>query len=209
MSERALTAGLKTATEASSISLILLAAFNFSSGYVRVWTGYGDLTWDGNTYSGVGDLGNIGNIEETAEIAAKGTNFSLSGIPSSLIALALADAYQGRSAQLWIGALDTSGAIIVDPYQIFSGRMDVIEIQDGGDTSSISLSAESRLIDLNRSRERRYTDEDQRIDYPTDEGLKFIAALQNKVLLWGQAGNNSGAGDNSGNGDNGTIGDAP
>ena len=31
---------------------------------------------------------------------------------------------------------------------MFDGRMDVMTIEDAGDTASISLSAESRLIDL-------------------------------------------------------------
>jgi hypothetical protein len=48
------------------------------------------------------------------------------------------------------------------------------------------LTAESRLIDLERSRERRYTSEDQKIDYPNDKGLEFIADLQDKEIVWGR-----------------------
>lgn len=204
MSERDLTAGMKAVTESAHVAPIMFAFFDFASGPVRVWTGYGNIVMGGDTYVGTGDLGTVGNIEETAEVAAKGTSFQLSGIPSEMIALALADAYQGRAAKLWIAAMDDTGSIVADPYQIFSGRMDVIEIQDGADTSTISLSAESRLIDLNRTRERRYTDEDQKIDYPTDEGLKFISALQNRQLLWGSSRSNAGSGSNSDNGDNGS-----
>lgn len=200
MSDRGLVAGFQTATEAASINLILMAQFEFPSGDVNVWTGYGNLVYAGDTYVGVGDLGNVGTVEEALEVAAKSMIFSLSGIPSALIALALTDNYQGRPARLFIGALDSSGAIIADPYEVFSGRMDVIEVQDGGDTATFNLTAESRLIDLNRSRERRYTDEDQRIDYPTDEGLKFIAGLQDKTLYWGQKVTSAGAGENFGSG---------
>jgi len=69
---------------------------------------------------------------------------------------------------------------------MFSGRMDTMSIKDSGDTANISLTAESRLIDLERSRERRYTSEDQKIDYPNDKGLEFIADLQNQEIVWGR-----------------------
>ena len=64
--------------------------------------------------------------------------------------------------------------------------MDTMGIEDTGDTANISLTAESRLIDLERSRERRYTSEDQKIDYPNDKGLEFIADLQDKEIVWGR-----------------------
>jgi hypothetical protein len=64
--------------------------------------------------------------------------------------------------------------------------MDVMGIEDSGDTANINVTAESRLIDLERSRERRYTSEDQKINYPNDKGLEFIADLQDKELVWGR-----------------------
>ena len=48
------------------------------------------------------------------------------------------------------------------------------------------MTAESKLIDLERSRARRYTSEDQKIDYPDDKGLDFIADLQDKAVVWGR-----------------------
>ena len=61
-----------------------------------------------------------------------------------------------------------------------------MSIDDGGQTCTISVSAESRLIDLDRTRERRYTSEDQKIDFPNDKGLEFIADLQDKEIIWGR-----------------------
>ena len=63
--------------------------------------------------------------------------------------------------------------------------MDLMTIEDGGETASISVTAESRLIDLNRAKERRFTDNDQKIDYPDDKGLQHIQGLQEKQISWG------------------------
>jgi hypothetical protein len=185
---RSLTTGFKNHIAGVSVTPILLFYADFPSGAVRVWSGYGNLSWGGNTYTGVGNFGGVDRVDESSDQSAKGIVFSLSGIPSSLITIALADAYQGRTCTLWLGALDSTGAVIADPYQFFSGRMDVMEIEDGGDTATIRLTGENRLIDLNRPRARRYTHEDQQIDYAGDLGLEYVAGLQDKKIYWGVAG---------------------
>ena len=83
--------------------------------------------------------------------------------------------------------LTEAGAIIADPKVIFRGRLDVAEIDDSNpDEPIINLSYENELIDLERPREWRYTDEHQQQLYPGDTGLKGIAALQNRELVWGR-----------------------
>lgn len=193
---RALTSGMVTAVTSAVVRPILLAEFDFDGGTVYMWTGYGTLSWGGHSFLGAGNLCGVAPIAEVVDTSAKGTSFTLNGIPSSLLATALTENYQGRAAKLWLGALDSSNAIIADPYLIFGGRMDTMTIDDGGETGSISLTAENRLIDLNRSRERRYTDQDQRIDYPSDLGLQYVVGLQDKQIVWGAGTNSaSGAGD--------------
>ena len=63
--------------------------------------------------------------------------------------------------------------------------MDVMTIEDAGETASISLSAESRLIDLERARVRRFTDNDQQNQFSGDTSLRFVASLQDKEIAWG------------------------
>lgn len=200
---RALTSGMVTAVTAPVVNPVMLCEFAFDGGIVRFWTGYGTLTWSGSDFTGSGNLIGVSAIKEVADNSAQGASFTLNGIPSSLISTALTESYQGRSAKLWLGAMDSSGALIADPYLIFGGRMDVMSISDSGETGSITLTAENRLIDLNRSRERRYTPEDLAIEFPADNSLRFVAALQNAQIIWGAAGSTvAGSGEpvNSGNG---------
>ena len=169
-----------------NLSPFLAVDLSFDGGNFVTWTGYGNITFGGTTFIGGGDFLNVSQISETADIQANGINITLSGIPSDLISSALNETYQGRSAKLYLGLLDANGAVVADPYLVFSGRMDTMNIKDSGDTADIGLTAESRLIDLERSRERRYTSEDQKIDYPNDKGLEFIADLQDKEIVWGR-----------------------
>ena len=61
-----------------------------------------------------------------------------------------------------------------------------MSINDTGETLTISVSIESRLIDLERPRIWRYTSEDQKRVYPTDKGFDFVNDLQSKQIIWGR-----------------------
>ena len=52
--------------------------------------------------------------------------------------------------------------------------MDVMIIRETGDTSTIELKLENRLIALERPNERRMTDEDQRNLFTGDKGLSLF-----------------------------------
>jgi len=153
---------------------------------LRYWTGYGDITFDSNTFSGVADFLNIDVATETTDLQANGASITLSALSSATVSLALGEAFQGEPMKIWLGVLDTSGAVIADPYMVFEGKMDTMSIAKAGDKSSLTITAESSLIDLNRSRVRRYTPEDQKINYPTDKGLDYIPSIQDLNITWGR-----------------------
>lgn len=182
---RGITTALNDEFTASELEPFFAVDMAFDGGSFRVWTGYGDITIDTNTFVGAGDILSISGLSETGTVQANGITVGLSGINASLIASALTETYQGRSCKVYFGAL-VNGAVVSDPYVVFSGRMDIMTIEDAGETATVTITAESRLIDLDRSRERRYTSEDQKIDYPSDKGLELIADLQDKQIIWGQ-----------------------
>lgn len=182
---RTLTAAMLSELQAGTVRPALLAAIETASGTVRVWSGIGDLVWGGNTYTGVGDLGGVSAIKETSSLEATGCNFQLSGVPASMVSTALGQIRYGRSAKLWLALLDASGAVIADPYAIFSGLTDNATIDETPEAPRITIAAESRFIDLDRPRNRRYTTEDQQIDYPADLGFEFVPGLQDAQIIFG------------------------
>jgi len=183
---RDLPTGLGAATAAATLSPIFLVELQWPTGTVRAWTGYGDIAWGGNTYTGTGHLGTISEVKESRDGAANGVTLTLAGIPSANISLALADDSQGQPGKVYFGVLSSSGTLAIDPYLIFDGVIDVCPIEDSGDTCSISVQLEKELID-SRARGRRYTHEDQQIDYPGDLGFEYVAGLADKTITWGTA----------------------
>jgi hypothetical protein len=182
---RDLTAGMVTEVASTTVRPIVLVKLEFDSGAVRVWNGIGDLSWNAQTWTGVGDLGGVSPVEEAGDLKASGVRFQLSGIPAALISTALSEDYQDRPARMWLGMLDENLNIVADPYPIFRGRMDVMDIQEGGETATIGVTAENVLASLERARETRYTAEDQKLEFPGDKGLDFVPSLQEAVITWG------------------------
>lgn len=209
---RGLTAAMVTEVTTAALSPVLLVSMSFSTP-VYLWTGYGTLTYAGNGYLGLGDLGTVAPIEETTDLSARGLMFQLSGIPTAYISVALNEDYQGRACSVMLGALSPTAGLIASPVTVYVGRMDVMTLTDDGDTATIAMSTESRLVDFRRVRETRFTDEEQHTIDPTDKGLEFVTGLQEKTLYWGNQnttapGNWNGGGDGGG-GTGGGIGGEP
>lgn len=168
-----------------SLNPAIFVQFKFIDGDLNLWSGYNDIVFNGQIFVGSGNVLAVDRIEETQEFRATSVSFSLNGINSALIASALTANYQGRTAIMWFAVLDDSRNIIASPYQLFKGRMDIISFSDNGDTSDFSIKCESNIIDIRKARERRYTPEDQKIQYPDDLGLDFIPKIQDIEIQWG------------------------
>jgi hypothetical protein len=156
---------------------------------VYVWTGLGELTIEPKTYLGAGTLLSISEVGETKDVSARGVTVSISGIPSEYLALALQDPYQGRKCIVNLGFMDSweSPTASPDLMQIFSGYMDQMTIEEGPESSIITISVESRLIDLERARNRRYTSQNQKSRFPNDKAFEFVNSLQDQRLSWGSS----------------------
>jgi len=159
----------------------------FDSGDVRIWTGHGDLSWGGFTWTGAHSLLGISASEETGQVESKGITLSLSGLPADILAIALAEDYQGRRCTVYLGEI-SGGAVVVDPVVTFRGEMDTMPITDGGTAATVTLKVENRLVILHRSRNRRWTSADQKIDFPDDKGFDFVQSIQEQPIEWGQNG---------------------
>jgi hypothetical protein len=174
------------AAQASHVVPYTLVELDYESGAVRIASTPFDITYDGDTYLGVGRLGSISAIQEGPEQKSYGVSMELSGIPASYFAEMSQERFQDRACRIWVGFLDAEshrpdGA----PAQMFGGRMDVVALQLG-QTITVTLTAESRLVDWERAPNRRFTDQDQQRAFPGDLGLQFVQATTDMELPWGR-----------------------
>jgi hypothetical protein len=181
---RALPTGFAALASAPVFRPAILVDLAWPSGTIYVWNGYGTLSWNGHTYQGTGHLGDVSGIGESKDGRANGVTLTLGGIPSTMIADALANDAQGRSAKIWLAAFADDGTLGADPYPIFDGVIDISPVEDNGTEATISVQLEKELIDR-RINNWRNTHEDQQIDYPGDMFFEFVAGLADKEVVWG------------------------
>lgn len=176
---------LAAAFAAAHVNLFALVRFEFDSGVLRLSTLPRDLSWNSETWLAAGGLLGFDFASETVEVRSTGGTISLSGLDVSTLALADTENYQGRPVTIYLGAIDSTGAVVVDPDCLFKGIIDTMEDEDEGDTARIVVSVESRAAGFDRPNERRYTPNDQKLRFEGDKGFEFVSAIQAVDLVWG------------------------
>ena len=146
----------------ASVRPLILVQLTFASQICYVHSGVGTFVWDGMSFLGVGSLG------------------------PTLCGECMADIQLGAPAKIWIALLAGGTTLIGAPYLWFSGAVDKPVFSTGGDTMTIALALENKLINLARPSMRRYTSADQRLEYPTDTAFSWVEQLNDQALIWGQ-----------------------
>lgn len=183
---REMPTGLDALLLLKTVPCAFLVELDWPDGTVYMWNGYHSLVWNGHTWLGLGHVGGISEVRESADTAANGLVLTLSGVPSANVAEVLRNDTQGRPAKVFFGVLNVDGFSLADPICIFDGVIDNPSISDDGTTATIEVPIEKEFIDT-RSSSARYTHEDQKQRYPADLGLQFVAGLAEKTITWGKA----------------------
>jgi len=165
---RDITAATETASSSDTVNAAYIVEMEFDAGTVRLWSGIGSLSWDGQSWDGVGELGGISSIQEEAGAVSTGISLELSFNDTDILDDILNEDYQGRSVRVWLAFFDSSMAIVDDPVQVFGGLMD------------------SWLRVLERKTSRTRTDQDQDRRYSGDRGFEHVPQIQDKPIIWGR-----------------------
>jgi len=172
--------------------LFMAVKLEFDTETLRLWNGKDNLTiqegGSNTTYIGAGTLLQISGIEEQLDMSAAGVTISLAGMDEAVLNLALNEEYQNRPISILLGMLSGGTDISAGTMTIFKGRMQSMSIDDNPEGSLITLNAESRLVDLNRPSNLRYTNESQQFISSGDTCFSRVGLLQDKEILWGRAG---------------------
>jgi hypothetical protein len=191
MAERELTAGVLSAIAAGVIRPVLFVELEYESGglpaFLRLFTGVGQMSWNGQTWTGGRDLLTISPVRESTSLEAIGFSVQMSGLPADKLSIALQSMRKNKPGKLWLGFFDAANALIPDPYPLRRGRFDVAPISRSGVTMTIEARYEGPLARLLISNERRYTHEDQQLRLAGDMGFDQVPELQDAHDLWGPA----------------------
>lgn len=185
---RNLTPEFYTALKQKQLRVALFIELEFALTVARFWTRLGTIEWQGvKWYGSVGPTQTNGSIimgmsktSESADLETTSVSFKLAGVPivdgSGRNILELVTDYiaNGGTSKVWLALFNlTTGELIADPGQYFSGIIDIPALEATPTSFTITLSAVSRLTILQSHGGQRYDNETQRRYFPFDLGLEF------------------------------------
>ena len=123
---------------ARTLTTAMQTAISAKEGYADVWfikivtsnttlrytTAPSDVSWDSQTWTGIGGVIEFDPPPETADPSGQSLRLSLSGVDTALITQILDYQLRGRNCRLYWGQITTStGVVVLDPLEAFSGLM--------------------------------------------------------------------------------------
>jgi len=182
---RSITSAFRAELAAGSCRPCFLLDFQTSGGWVKVWTGGRDISWNSYTWLGNGLFRSPGQLESNSD-DMPGMRITFAGESSEIVSLAQSGFKNNYGVLLYLGFLNSSHAIIADPDLLFTGNLDGVELVDDKTDSSLFLSYRSDLAALYDSNIYRYTHETQQIFYPGDLGFEYMQQMNDLQLYWGK-----------------------
>jgi hypothetical protein len=180
-----LTPGAQTAIAQENVPIVQLVYFQFSTTPLALNSSNWDLTYGGVLYRGAYGMGRISEIDDSpGEI--KGLQFTLSGDSADMVALALDDAaiWQGTPITIRTAILDPATYQILDAPVAWSGKGDTMSIEAQPGSTVIQATAESSAVDLLKGHVLHYSNVDQQMLYPGDNGFGYVVSQVDKPIVW-------------------------
>ncbi len=182
---RDLDAATQASSEANLILPVALVKLEFDSGDVFLSSWTGDITYNGDVYTGSGALATIGPVDEDNDLTRNKIQIGLRSITNEIVSIALREYVQGRPATIYMGYLNEDTMQLTGEPVIITGTMDNWNFTIGKQPTII-LNVEDEFAILDKANTRRYTNADQQSRYPTDRFFEYVEQATAKDISWGR-----------------------
>ena len=181
---RSLTSAVKTELATNKLNPITLVYLGIGVGS-RFTDHYKDITYDSNTYTSSSLLLGISDIGESNEVAVDSVTVAFTGADQTIISLLLNNDYMDKEAEIYKGFLDSSQALIADPFLLFKGRIESFAIDEDANSSQVSVSIASHWSDFDKVKGRKTNTNSQQLFFANDVGFDFSSQSVQEIK-WGR-----------------------
>lgn len=182
---RSLSAPAIAVLSGSVVPLAVLVEMGFTPA-IRLCSGSVAVQFGADIYFGTGTLGAVQSVRDEIQSTAA-LQFSLSGVPSESIALALGEDVRGKTCTVRLAVLAPVTQAVLDAQAIFTGTLDQMPITQGQDTCTIGVVAIHRGDTYRRPKPLRYTPGDQEKLYPGDTSMRYVLSQSQVQDVWPSA----------------------
>lgn len=184
---KTLPADALAAIQSGQVVIAGAARFAFGTTY-RLWSGFGTVTINAESYTGVGARSLITPISSSVGSGVEAVELQLSNLDADIAATIEAEDYHQKPVTIYRLIFDAAGTSLLVASLFYVGRVDVVRIvESGGGDASILMTIEGAGRDMDRAGVRLRSDTDQRVlGASTDGGMKHISVAGQRTLSWGQ-----------------------
>ena len=184
---RELQSTIQTAVGQEIVETAFLIHLGFDSGTEYLWSGSGDMSWNGHTYVGAGEIGQLSGVTEGEDMKADVMTLTLNHIPTSglgdlMVEITTNDPV-GRPWSMHLATMDEGG--ITASQEITSGFMGAVSMRDGA-VGGITIELVNEAVLLNHTHIVRMDNDNQQNLYAGDLGCQFVTDLDDEIM-WGKA----------------------
>lgn len=136
------------------------------------------------TYVSSGVLLDTNSIAESQNVNVSRLTLTLSAVNQTNVALVLSNNIMHNEVKIFRALLNTSNAIINNPFLLYNGFINSFEINDGGATATLKLEVESYFANSGQLNGRVCNSNSQQRFFSTDKGFDYTDKVI-KDIQWG------------------------
>ena len=172
-------------TALASGKLHLVTMLKLSLGSTFYYTNhYKNIVYDSNTYLSSAFILDISQIREESSMTNGSIDLTLSAVTTTLLTDLLSNGHIGKDVVVYLSLLNSDGAIITNPIQIFEGQTSGFKFQENAKTSEIVLTVGNHWTKIKEFSGRRLTDQSQQLVFTGDLSMEFRDQIGKKIT-WG------------------------
>jgi hypothetical protein len=145
------------------------------------------ISGSSTTYLSSGVLLDVSNVSESQGVQISRLNLTVTGVDQTYIALVLNNNVIHDEVKIFRAFLDSSGAIINNPFLLYHGFINSFQIVDNTSTATLKLDLESYFANSMQVNGRITNNSTQQRFFSGDKGFEFADQIV-RDLKWGNSG---------------------
>ena len=173
---RSLTSAVKTQLATNDIRPIHLITLGFSTPVNITDNSFSitsSVSGSSITYTASDFILGISDFSEETELSKTSINLQLSGANTTFISTVLNENVINDNVDIYRGLLDSSNAVIADPFLLYKGKIDEFSIEETNQSSVVQLQIVSHWADFEKKNGRKTNNTSQQRFFANDVGMDF------------------------------------
>lgn len=185
---RSLTTAVKNELATNNIRPVHLININFTTPVYLTDCSFSltsSVSGVSRTYTASDFILGMSNFTEETDITKTSLTLSLSGADVTFISTVLNENVVNDSVSIYRGFLDSSSALISDPFLLYDGQIDSYSISERETESIVNISIVSHWADFEKTSGRKTNNNSQQRFFSGDVGMDFSSETV-LDLKWGR-----------------------